>query len=99
MAAEANQYDAELISTKSEIAELQRMISRLKNEIDVVTAQVSWRIALDVKWKVTTYSRKQKQNSFSPSELSAQHDNKNTHNLNFIFTLKSWLLLTSDENS
>ncbi|XP_015239260.1 PREDICTED: keratin, type II cytoskeletal 8-like [Cyprinodon variegatus] len=39
MAAEANQYDAELISTKGEIAELQRMISRLKNEIDVVTAQ------------------------------------------------------------
>ncbi len=41
MSAEANQYGDELRSTKGEISELNRMISRLQNEIHAVKAQVS----------------------------------------------------------
>ncbi|XP_044067777.1 intermediate filament protein ON3-like isoform X2 [Siniperca chuatsi] len=39
MAAEANQYGNELRNTKGEISELNRMISRLQNEIQAVKAQ------------------------------------------------------------
>ncbi|TDH10398.1 hypothetical protein EPR50_G00075010 [Perca flavescens] len=39
MTAEANQYGNELHSTKGEISELNRMISRLQNEIQAVKAQ------------------------------------------------------------
>lgn len=41
MTAEADQYGNELRSTKVEISELNRMISRLQNEILAVKAQVS----------------------------------------------------------
>ena len=40
IAAEANQYGGELRTSKGEIAELSRMISRLQNEIKTVKAQV-----------------------------------------------------------
>lgn len=44
MAAEADQYGNELRSTKAEIYELNRMISRLSNEIAALKTQVSSRI-------------------------------------------------------
>ncbi len=42
-AAEADQYENELRATKGDISELNRMISRLQNEIQAVKAQVSKR--------------------------------------------------------
>lgn len=44
MTAEADQYGNELHSTKSEISDLNRMISRLQNEILSAKAQVSQRL-------------------------------------------------------
>lgn len=41
MASQAMQYGNELRNTKSEIAELNRMISRLQSEIESVKAQVN----------------------------------------------------------
>jgi len=41
MSAEADQYGNELRTAKGEISELNRMISRLQNEIQAVKAQVS----------------------------------------------------------
>ncbi len=40
MQSSAGQYGEDLRSTKSEIAELNRMIARLQNEIDAIKAQV-----------------------------------------------------------
>ncbi len=40
MQSSAGQYGEDLRSTKSEIAELTRMIARLQNEIDAVKGQV-----------------------------------------------------------
>lgn len=42
MQSSAGQAGDELRNTKSEIAELNRMISRLQNEIEAVKAQVSF---------------------------------------------------------
>lgn len=44
MTAEADQYGNELRSTKTEISDLTRMISRLQNEILSAKAQVSQRL-------------------------------------------------------
>ena len=41
MTAEADQYGSQLRNAKGEISELNRMISRLQNEIQAVKAQVS----------------------------------------------------------
>lgn len=41
MTAEADQYGNELRNTKTEISELNRMISRLQNEIAALKTQVS----------------------------------------------------------
>lgn len=41
MQSSAGQYGEDLRSTKTEIAELNRMIARLQNEIEAVKAQVS----------------------------------------------------------
>jgi len=41
MQSTAGQHDQSVRNTKSEIAELSRMISRLQNEIDAVKGQVS----------------------------------------------------------
>ena len=45
MTAEADQYGNELRGTKAEISELNRMISRLQNEIQVLQTQVSERFS------------------------------------------------------
>lgn len=42
MQSSAGQYGDDLRNTKSEIAELNRMISRLQNEIEAVKGQVSF---------------------------------------------------------
>lgn len=42
MQSSAGQYDTDLRSTKAEIADLNRMISRLQNEIEAVKAQVNF---------------------------------------------------------
>lgn len=49
MSAEAEQYGSEMRSSKGEISELNRMISRLQNEIQAVKAQVSDRFT---EWEV-----------------------------------------------
>lgn len=41
MASQATQYGNELRNTKAEIAELNRMISRLQSEIESIKAQVN----------------------------------------------------------
>lgn len=46
MQSSAGQAGDELRNTKSEIAELNRMISRLQNEIEAVKAQVSFSSSL-----------------------------------------------------
>lgn len=43
MTAEADQYGNELRNTKTEVSELNRMISRLQNEIVAAKTQVSQR--------------------------------------------------------
>lgn len=48
MTTQAKQYGADLHSTKAEIAEMKRLISRLEHEIDVIKAQVRKRGQLSV---------------------------------------------------
>lgn len=46
----AGQYETDLRSTKAEIADLNRMIARLQNEIEAIKAQVHFNNLLSVKW-------------------------------------------------
>ncbi len=58
MQSSAGQYGEDLRSTKTEIAELNRMIARLQNEIDAVKGQVMRSKGLCINSSHTVYVKK-----------------------------------------
>lgn len=58
MQTSAGQYGDDLRSTKAEIAELNRMIARLQNEIEAVKGQVRFTKVLLLQCCITDHQRK-----------------------------------------